>query len=162
MFCRKSWFVACVVASTVSLFQWAQDKKAECDNSAPINLAASAYQLIPLHQTKTSFLVSCYDFRRRVPLWVLQHTRQSSLIADNANLDEDADEGGTSLSSNSLRKKTRFVSEQALEALFRVKPAEYSNSGYDKGHMAPAADHTENGDVFKTTFSMANIAPQVL
>lgn len=41
-----------------------------------------------------------------------------------------------------------------------VVPAEYAKTGYDQGHMAPAADFAWNQDASNTTFVMSNIAPQ--
>ena len=42
-----------------------------------------------------------------------------------------------------------------------ANPWDYTNSGYDRGHMAPAADMKWDRDVMRETFLMSNIAPQV-
>jgi endonuclease G, mitochondrial len=34
-------------------------------------------------------------------------------------------------------------------------------SGYDRGHLACAANHRSSAETFKDTFSLANISPQV-
>lgn len=39
--------------------------------------------------------------------------------------------------------------------------ADYKNSGYDRGHLAPAADMKESFTMFKESFYMSNIAPQL-
>ena len=39
-------------------------------------------------------------------------------------------------------------------------PSDYDNSGYDKGHQAPAEDFAWNKDTEYDSFSMANMAPQ--
>lgn len=41
-----------------------------------------------------------------------------------------------------------------------VKPAEYLNSGYDKGHLAPSADFQFSQEANDRTFLMSNMAPQ--
>jgi endonuclease G len=40
-----------------------------------------------------------------------------------------------------------------------ITPAEYTNSGYDRGHMAPAAD-ASTPDEMRETFLMTNMTPQ--
>lgn len=38
--------------------------------------------------------------------------------------------------------------------------SDYTNSGYDRGHLAPAADFRANFQLMKETFYMSNISPQ--
>lgn len=42
----------------------------------------------------------------------------------------------------------------------RVVTSDYSNSGYDRGHMAPAADMKWSKQAMKESFYMSNICPQ--
>jgi len=42
----------------------------------------------------------------------------------------------------------------------RAELADYSGSGYDRGHMAPAEDFTRSTDAISTTFLLSNMAPQ--
>lgn len=39
--------------------------------------------------------------------------------------------------------------------------SDYNGSGYDRGHLAPAADHSHDLVKLKETFSLINISPQV-
>lgn len=39
-------------------------------------------------------------------------------------------------------------------------PSDYTRTGYDRGHMCPAADRSCSRRTMMATFSMANIAPQ--
>jgi endonuclease G len=43
---------------------------------------------------------------------------------------------------------------------YHARPSDYSNSGYDKGHMAPSADRTKNQADNSATFLLTNIIPQ--
>ena len=43
---------------------------------------------------------------------------------------------------------------------YQVKPSDYTNSGYDRGHMAPSADRTATRQDNEALFLMTNIVPQ--
>jgi endonuclease G, mitochondrial len=54
-----------------------------------------------------------------------------------------------------------FRPDPRLPAGFkRVSPSDYSGSGYDRGHMVPAADRYGNAELLEETFLMTNITPQ--
>ena len=43
---------------------------------------------------------------------------------------------------------------------YRVKPIDYTRTGYDRGHMTPSADRTATQEDNQATFLMTNIVPQ--
>ncbi len=43
---------------------------------------------------------------------------------------------------------------------YRIKPSDYTGSGYDRGHMVPSADRTASVQDNSATFLMTNIVPQ--
>ena len=43
---------------------------------------------------------------------------------------------------------------------YRVLPTDYTNSGFDRGHLCPSADRTKTIDDNNSTFLMTNIIPQ--
>lgn len=45
--------------------------------------------------------------------------------------------------------------------MFRAYPNDYTNSGYDRGHMAPAGDAVASQAGMDETFLLTNIAPQI-
>ncbi len=54
-----------------------------------------------------------------------------------------------------------FRSDPSLpEGWEKVTTSDYTNSGYDRGHMAPSADRTANVEDNSATFLMTNIVPQ--
>lgn len=43
-----------------------------------------------------------------------------------------------------------------------MQPKDYNDSRYDRGHMAAAADFSHDTQLWESTFTMANISPQVV
>lgn len=52
-----------------------------------------------------------------------------------------------------------FHEESGIPAADRSRSSDYTNSGYDRGHMTPAGDASTIANE-KETFSMANVVPQ--
>ena len=42
----------------------------------------------------------------------------------------------------------------------RATHSDYTSSGYDRGHMCPAADRSRSREAMRSTFVMSNVAPQ--
>lgn len=58
------------------------------------------------------------------------------------------------------RKRYKFSPDPDLNVKHAVVTQDYANSGYDRGHMCPAADNTWSGQAMKESFYMTNICPQ--
>ncbi|CAJ1961793.1 unnamed protein product [Cylindrotheca closterium] len=82
-----------------------------------------------------------FDARTRNPLYVLQRL--------SGNLQHGS------------KPKTRptFYEDNRLPEVYRSKFHHYFRSGYDRGHLAPAADYA--GEKYADTFTLSNISPQV-
>lgn len=57
------------------------------------------------------------------------------------------------------KRSDRFVGDPLAEGATATNN-DYARSGYDKGHMAPAADMKWNSKVMKESFYLSNICPQ--
>jgi len=54
-----------------------------------------------------------------------------------------------------------FYEEEMLDIGSRANYYDYSNSGYDRGHLAPDASFDWSQESLEATYSLANIIPQV-
>lgn len=61
--------------------------------------------------------------------------------------------------STSMRRP-RFYEDKSIEEVYRSKDSLYVSSGYDRGHLAPAADFTADSKQFDDTFNLCNVSPQ--
>ena len=57
------------------------------------------------------------------------------------------------------RDNERFMPDRAVDGGTAL-PADYSRSGYDRGHLAPAGDFKFSQQLTKQSFFMSNISPQ--
>jgi len=57
------------------------------------------------------------------------------------------------------KRSDDFRSDPMVSTL-SATPNDYKNSGYDKGHLAPAADFNFGDDAISQTFFMSNMSPQ--
>jgi len=80
-----------------------------------------------------------------------EHLTKSVLLKDS----------GVKGSDTGDRSKSNFMEDESLPAMFRAKLQDYFRSGYDRGHMVPAADAKLSQDAMDETFLLSNIAPQV-
>jgi DNA/RNA endonuclease G (NUC1) len=93
---------------------------------------------------RTAYTTS-FDRSRRIPYWSGEHLTKDSLVAG----------------PNVTRDKSTFKSDPSVPAMFRINTKDYTNSGFDRGHQAPAADAERTQDALDETFLLTNIAPQV-
>ncbi|KZT74251.1 hypothetical protein DAEQUDRAFT_661174 [Daedalea quercina L-15889] len=98
--------------------------------------------------------VAGYDRRLRHPAWTAEHLTLASLgksvLAPGPSNEEKGDRGNS-----------QFTEDQSIPAMFRAKLQDYFRSGYDRGHMVPAADCKISQTAMDETFLLTNIAPQV-
>ncbi|RMD41231.1 hypothetical protein DV735_g3893, partial [Chaetothyriales sp. CBS 134920] len=90
-----------------------------------------------------SYLAS-FNRATRNPNFVAEHITPQSLLMDNGS-----------------RRHSVFFEDPAIPPIFRAKLADYARSGYDRGHQVPAADAKWSQEAMDSTFSLANMCPQV-
>ena len=86
--------------------------------------------------------ITCHDAQKRVPEWVTYHLTREDLAQVEVERTDD------------------FRPDPELSDEERAELADYRGSGYDRGHMAPAADFKRSRLAMSTTFLLSNMAPQ--
>lgn len=84
----------------------------------------------------------CYDGRSKNPYYVVE-----VLTAD-------------SLKGSADRSKYLFREDENISEHLRATLDDYKYSGYDRGHMAPAADCRKNVKRMEESFFLSNVCPQ--
>ncbi|THH04821.1 hypothetical protein EW145_g5244 [Phellinidium pouzarii] len=96
--------------------------------------------------------VAAYDRRMRHPAWTAEHLTLSSL--GRSVIEAASEEKGD-------RSRSTFTEDVEVPLAFRARLQDYFRSGYDRGHMVPAADAKFSQAAMDETFLLTNIAPQV-
>ena len=61
-----------------------------------------------------------------------------------------------------VRRTNDFrIDGSVKRSVYHVRPADYSRSGFDRGHMCPSADRNATPEMNSTTFLMTNVVPQL-
>ena len=87
------------------------------------------------------WFITCHDNVHRVPEWVSYHLTAESLSGD-------------------AERRDDFRPDPDLSELHRAELDDYVGSGYDRGHMAPAAAFRRSEEAMSETFKLSNMAPQ--
>lgn len=87
--------------------------------------------------------VAEYDTATRNPRWVAEHLTKENTKG------------------NAEREHCHFKEDAMLPVHMRARLNDYVNSGYDRGHMAPAANHKTDETSMTDSFFLSNIAPQI-
>lgn len=90
---------------------------------------------------RKGYLLS-HDPARKTPAWVAEH-----LTRDKAK--------------KNAQRSNNFRPDSDLERGRRAELSDYKGSGYDRGHMAPAADMAWDGQAMSESFYLSNMVPQV-
>lgn len=59
-----------------------------------------------------------------------------------------------------LQKRPEFYKDDSLKYPYGTTPEDYTNTGFDRGHLAPDASFDYDVETLNKTYSMANIVPQ--
>lgn len=86
--------------------------------------------------------VLAQDARLKIPLWVQYELTRADL-------------------GSSVSRSEDFRVDTSIPKGARAEMADYLNSGFDRGHMAPAEDMSRTASTMSESFLLSNMAPQV-
>jgi len=100
---------------------------------------------LPIHIFRPNeHMEIAFDTRTRTPIYVMERLE------------------GLSPDDPATQRRARFHEEAALPVEFRSRNGYYRGSGYDRGHLAPAADFRHlPPSVVQDTYTLCNTVPQV-
>ena len=90
---------------------------------------------------RTGYLVS-YNTEHRTPIWVLEELTAARFER------------------NASRDDLPFVPDPGVPAEGTARTGDYARTGFDRGHMSPAADNSWLEQAMRESFYLSNIAPQ--
>ena len=83
-----------------------------------------------------------YDYTRKIPIWVAYHISAESVEPK-------------------FKRSNHFREDDEVPESFRSTLSDYKGSGYDRGHMAPAATVDFSKESMEESFLLTNMAPQL-
>ena len=89
---------------------------------------------------RTGYAVN-YNYQTKVAHFAVEHVTKEALVKTAARKDD-------------------FREDPAVPAQFRSTLADYAKAGYDRGHIAPAADMTYSAQAMSESFFLTNMMPQ--
>jgi len=111
--------------------------------------ATFVYENTGQHSLPSSFPVMerqgytvSYDTRAKIPYWTYEHITKESL------------------KNNADRNSMEFTEDPDIHTPHRSQLADYHQSGFDRGHNAPAANVRFSKEALQETFFLSNVSPQ--
>jgi len=89
--------------------------------------------------------VLSYDTRNKNPIWVFEHLTKENTCKTENSCDRD---------------NFDFCEDQTIVDKFRATNKDFKRSGFDRGHLAAAANHRAQAKWMEETFLLSNISPQ--
>lgn len=89
---------------------------------------------------RKGFLLA-HDPERKTPIWVVEHLTKVKVEGD-------------------ISRSWSFKADPDLERGRRAELSDYKNSGFDRGHVAPAADMEWDAQAMAESFYLSNMVPQ--
>jgi endonuclease G, mitochondrial len=143
--------------------QQQQQQQQQQSSSSPLAATVSRHPAAKfgLPQTQTlrehEGFLAMFDGSTRNPAWVVEHLTTKQPQQQQQQQQQQLQQQQQPAD----RANSMFYEDEALDARLRNKLTDFRGSGYDRGHLAPAANHKTSQAAMNETFSLSNISPQV-
>jgi endonuclease G len=132
-------FLAVVLLSFATLVS-ANDIDTKCKHlvvyGAPVKAEGNNQYLC-----RTAYAVN-YNYATKVPFYAVEHITAANLVKN-------------------APRKDDFREDPEIPVQHRATLADYTGMGFDRGHVAPAADMTFSAQAMSESFFLSNMMPQV-
>lgn len=112
------------------------------ENSRPNEIMKFGFPTASGTIVKPNYVLG-YDTRLRNARWVFEHLNRDLVQT-----------------SKSDRMECKFTEDNSIHRFFRSTNEDFFRSGYDRGHLAAAANHRASQRWMEDTFLLSNIVPQ--
>lgn len=131
----------CTAWGAVRVPQSAPEPLGTCRAALPYGTPFPASGTTVVQICRKAYL-SGYDLYAKIPAWVAYQLTPDHSIG-------------------CLDRSNAFAADQSLPKEYRALPADYANSGYDMGHVAPDGDMSWSVEVERQSFLLSNMTPQL-
>ncbi len=108
-----------------------------CHDHVALGIPANADQYL----CRDGYAVG-YNYANKNPAWVAYHISSKSVA-------------------KAVRRSNNFREDKDLPEQYRAELSDYHTSGYDRGHMAPAATVSFSHNAMEQSFLLSNMTPQL-
>ena len=108
----------------------------------PTAVASKEFEPAPTPTIARTGYTLAYDGRTRHANWVYEELTAESLKGE------------------AKRAEFDFMEDPLLPTHLRASKSDYRGSGFDRGHLSPAANARSSSETMKETFYLSNISPQ--
>lgn len=123
------------------MFSLANPLDDKCPQFAPYGAPVMTYQ--EQYYCRTNYAIQ-YNVNTKTSYFILEHVTKESMTGP-------------------AKRKDDFRPDPDIPKQYQATLADYSSEGrtYDRGHMAPAGDNTQNEKIMSESFLLANMVPQI-
>ena len=136
---KISRFLAMVLVMSASFTSYAATDPAVCAENLKLG-APSAPNKNNIQVCRKGYAL-IFNTSTKTPIWVAEHLTKEAVYGAGV-------------------RSPQFSPDPEIPSQYQAKKSDYARSGYDQGHMAPAADFSQDQTLMNESFYFSNVVPQ--